>query len=317
MGRCRTDRLLLAIAGVVLASCTGGHDGEVVDSGTEGDTAAQDSTLPSLGDLGSGTFTLTQSWSQETDYPRTIHVEVPEGDGPFPAVVLLHGNGGQGPGMLAAHAYLTGAILVAPDGYERSWNIAAEVSKAPDVALVQGVLDHLTRHDNVDASDISVLGISNGSALTNRLFIELDSPALRRAVTVVSPLQALQFHDGSFFGDPANDGSWDAAFVPSPGRRLLNVSGTDDPLVPYAGGTGVAGYTFLPAEESTWRWAAAMGYAGVQLTSVDGVADAQDPNVIAYAYDGVGVTHLQVVGGGHDAGNLPAVRDQIAAFLMP
>jgi poly(3-hydroxybutyrate) depolymerase len=308
---------LLSVGIALVTACVDVGDSATSDDSIPDDTASEDSGLPSLGELSTGTFTITQSWAQESDYARTVHVEVPDGSGPFPVLLLLHGNGGQGSGMLAAHRYLEGRILVAPDGYERSWNIAEEASKAPDIAFAAEILTHLGRHDNVDPNDVAILGISNGSALTQRLLIEHESPDFHHAVTIVSPLSALQYRDGSFYGDPDNDGTWDTAQNPPTGRRILNVSGDEDGLVPYEGGSGVLGYTFLPAEESAWRWATQMGFDGAQLASSAGIADASDENVVTYTYPDVGVSHIKVVGGGHNAGGVQAVQDQIAAFLAP
>ena len=243
-------------------------------------------------------------------------MQVPAGPGPHPVAVLLHGNGGNGMGMLNDTSYLPDRILVAPDGYEKSWNIAYEASKAPDVAFVDELLGFLTTHANVDEGDIAMLGISNGSALVNRLLIELDPDTFQHAVTIVSPLNDLQYRMGTFYADPAGDGSYDAPTVPAQGRRVCNVSGDMDGIIPYDGGPGVAGYVFVPAETSSFVWARHMGYGGAQLGEADGEPWPTDPNLVGFSYPGGDVVHYRAIGVGHNAAGEASVREAIAAFLQ-
>ena len=58
-------------------------------------------------------------------------------------VVDLHGNGGSG-NLNRLKDMVGSVVLVAPSGYERSWNIIKENSKAPDTEfLLIGVLPSL------------------------------------------------------------------------------------------------------------------------------------------------------------------------------
>ena len=81
-------------------------------------------------------------------------------------------TGGNGAAMLGIGRDLPGRILVAPDGYRNSWNCGSEASMAPDVDFIRSIIERLKQFENVDSTAISVLGVSNGSALTNRLLIE-------------------------------------------------------------------------------------------------------------------------------------------------
>ena len=63
-----------------------------------------------------GDFTITQNWSQETNFERPVKVAIPNGSGPFPVVIHLHGFGGTG--NVNAISYLNNVIRVAPDGYQ-------------------------------------------------------------------------------------------------------------------------------------------------------------------------------------------------------
>merc|ERR1719315_558904 len=86
-----------------------------------------------------GDSTIRQSWSQEPGgYDRTALVRVPPSTAgqTFPVVLDLHGNGGQGNLQRLSRTLGNTVVLVAPNGYERSWNIIKEKSKAPDVEFL-------------------------------------------------------------------------------------------------------------------------------------------------------------------------------------
>ena len=101
--------------------------------------------------LKSGSYTVEQSWSQEEAYERSYHVLVPSGKGPFPVLIKLHGSGGQGERMLRHFSPTSSHILIAPDGYDRQWNVSRQRSKAPDVLFIKAILDHVKTFSNVDA----------------------------------------------------------------------------------------------------------------------------------------------------------------------
>ena len=84
--------------------------------------------------------------------------------------VLLHGNGGNGPAFLSNFKdNIPCHILVAPDGYENSWNICGEDSDAPDMEMIEELITAVESYDNVNSSMIRIIGFSNGAALTNRI----------------------------------------------------------------------------------------------------------------------------------------------------
>ncbi len=270
--------------------------------------------VPSLGALESGPFEIVQSWSQETSFARRVDVQVPRGPGPHPAVIILHGAGGTGTGFIRGAQYLRDAILVAPSGYDNGWNVTSEATQAPDVEFIREVLARLHRHTNVEADNIAILGVSNGSALVNRLLIELEAGTFTHAVSIVSQLTENQY-DGGFRYDPTGGNAYDTPITPASGRRIMAVGGTLDPLIPYAGGRGVLNNQFLPAQQSAFIWAQAMGFEGAQLSDGDGVPDTSDPNVVAYRYLGGDVVHLKVIDGAHNSGGNAAVQAAIVEFL--
>ena len=120
-------------------------------------------------------------------------------------------------------------------------------------------------------SDFSIIGSSNGAALVNQLAIECQLPNIRNYVSGVSPLNVYQ-HDGKSFKAKGENNSYRKAVRPMTGKRLMNVSGTEDRLVPYRGGPsrGIPAkggkLAFVEAEQSIYLWAREMGYKGKKLT---------------------------------------------------
>lgn len=75
-------------------------------------------------------------------------------------------------------------------------------------------------------------------------------------------------YDGKDFKAKGDDNNYTVAATPVKGRRLMNISGLKDDLVPYMGGPSRAipgkdgKLTFVAAEESTFVWARHMGHEG-------------------------------------------------------
>ncbi|MFT7154107.1 MAG: poly(3-hydroxybutyrate) depolymerase, partial [Alteromonas macleodii] len=91
---------------------------------------------------------ITKSWSQEpSGYSYPMNINVPAGIAPpngFPICILLHGNGGNGAGMMNEFMEILEChALVAPTGYLNSWNICAEDSDAPDIEMINDLVNIL------------------------------------------------------------------------------------------------------------------------------------------------------------------------------
>ncbi|MBJ7285987.1 MAG: hypothetical protein JHD00_12900 [Akkermansiaceae bacterium] len=279
------------------------------------------------GNLANTTLSITQTWTQQTSgYARTAVVQVPTGAGPHPVIILLHGNGGTGAGTIGALGTSANtAIRVAPDGYLTSWNVDGEASKAPDVAFIRDLISLLKTYDNVDAGKISIFGNSNGSAMTNRLLIELDGAAFQNAGCQVSQMLAKMYHDGNFWFDATGSNAYDQTIVPAKRRRIISLNGTVDPLIPYAGGTSVIG-TFISAQESIYRFAQAMGETGPQLADAAGVVgtgtNGHSTPFVKYSYRSGQFVHYKLIGGNHGlkVGDSFVYADEakqlVAAFLL-
>ncbi len=258
--------------------------------------------------LRSGDYTIRQSWKQEQDYERPYLVSVPENKGgKLPVVVFLHGNGGNArgamQGFLRRHRSLARRyIVVCPEGYQKSWNIVSERSKADDRAFVETIVQELAGYENVQGDNFSIIGSSNGAALVNQLAIECRLPNIRNYVSGVSPLNAYQ-HDGRAFKARGKNNSYRKTVEPLTGKRIMNISGTEDRLVPYGGGPSRVipakggKLAFVDAEQSIFLWARAMGHAGKKLEKPTRVIG----NLEVFSYLDGAVIHYKVAGAGHGA----------------
>ena len=64
-------------------------------------------------------------------------------------------------------------IIVAPNGYERSWNVYTEKSKADDVSFIIDLIAKIGAEiPAADMNNVNIIGTSNGAALTYRILIE-------------------------------------------------------------------------------------------------------------------------------------------------
>ncbi|MGI9242851.1 MAG: hypothetical protein ACR2RV_18785 [Verrucomicrobiales bacterium] len=257
-------------------------------------------------------YSITQSWSQEKDYKRPYWVNVPdqgESADPesLPVIIVLHGNGGNPGGLqkMFLRRYPTLCqkyITVFPEGYRKSWNIVSERSKADDRGFIEAIIGELTKLAPAKDTEFTIIGFSNGAALANQIAIESKLPNIKNYITAVSPLNKFQ-HDGKHFKAMGEDNGYEKTVEPLAGRRLLNVSGTDDRLVPYGGGPSKAipakggKLSFVGAEESTFLWAKQMGYDGSQLTEPSKVND----QIEIFSYLGGNVVHFKVKEHGHNA----------------
>ena len=261
--------------------------------------------------LTSKVASIRQSWVQETDYPRPYHVFMPEKaqSKPVKLILFLHGNGGTPLGAKEKFFkqfpyFAKHYACIFPEGYARSWNIVSEASRADDLAFIESIIQRLLQYDNVAKTDVTVIGSSNGAAMVNQLAIESQMPQIKNLVTLVSPLNQFQ-HDGAFFRKKGPDNGYTEAAQPLRGRRLMNVSGGMDRLVPYDGGPSSripakgGRLTFLPAETSTFLWAQCMGFEGnhPQQSMVP------NASMNLFRYLNGDVIHIKIPDKGHNAGS--------------
>ena len=106
-----------------------------------------------------------------------------------------------------------------------------------------------------------------------------------------------------------------ATKTPTPGAppvSVLQLSGTEDDLVPYDGGVGVMEHDFLAAEDSSATWAAHSGCDASPTERASGNHDILEWEGCA---SGRRVVHVRMNGVGHDmpaeieGGTLPFILD--------
>jgi poly(3-hydroxybutyrate) depolymerase len=244
---------------------------------------------------------ITKSWSQEpSGYSYPMNINVPAGIVPpngFPVCILLHGNGGNGAGMMNEFMdILECHALVAPTGYLNSWNICAEDSDAPDIEMINDLVNILQAYSNINPNKIRIIGSSNGAGLANNIFIENNNTGIDIVCAIVSHLNEPQYHLGNFYKPSASTDplssfcGYDNLVNPLATRKYLSISNDNDPIIPYSGGTSVVGIDFLPAETATYNIALNQGYTGSQLTS--GITMG-NPQITEYSYLSGDVVHIK------------------------
>lgn len=161
-----------------------------------------------------------------------VHVGVScDREVPAPLVIVLHGGGGNGAGMVKltnfnAVADREGFIVVYPDGIDRHWNdgrgvewYRAHTQDVDDVGFISALIDELSRKLNIDVRRVYATGISNGGMMSYRLGCELsDKIAAIAAVTASLAVNKVR--------------EWS----PSRPMPVMIIAGTADPLVPWEGG---------------------------------------------------------------------------------
>lgn len=248
------------------------------------------------------TIGITKSWPQEPSgftYPISVRlpsVTMPE-EG-FPVCILLHGNGGTGAQILSQFSIiLDDHILVAPEGYQNSWNLCAETSDAPDIEMVNDLIDSLQTYSNVNPQNIRILGISNGAGLANSVWIEHTNEGVDIVCAIVSHLNEPQFHSDAFHRigsrtDPGVDYcGYQEEAQPISTRKYLSISNENDPIIPYEGGSSAVGINFLPAEEAIYVIAQ---YQGSSEGRISGPGmSIGSPEIHEYAYLSGQVVHIR------------------------
>ena len=253
---------------------------------------------------------IIKSWSQEpSGYSYPMNINVPAGIVPpngFPVCILLHGNGGNGAGMMNEFMdILECHALVAPTGYLNSWNICAEDSDAPDIEMINDLVNILQTYSNINPNKIRIIGSSNGAGLANNIFIENKNTGIDIVCAIVSHLNEPQYHLGNFYKPSASTDplssfcGYDNLVNPLATRKYLSISNDNDPIIPYSGGTSVVGIDFLPAETAAYNIALNQGYTGSQLTS--GITMG-NPQITEYSYLSGDVVHIKG-DAAHDANN--------------
>lgn len=171
----------------------------------------------------------------DTPGPCTVplgnyHITLPEGEGPFPAVMMLHGAGGRGEGMvnmLAAAVTARGYALIGPQGRERegsrfgsTWSFHPDFTPVRDeVAFFNAVLSDAEVTHGIDRFNVLVAGFSIGGSMTS--YLACSTPDIARAYAPVAgafwrPHPALDACAGPV--DVLHTHGWSDGTVPIEGR---------------------------------------------------------------------------------------------------
>ncbi|NKB32460.1 MAG: hypothetical protein GKR91_05120 [Pseudomonadales bacterium] len=198
----------------------------------------------------------TQIAAQSIDFGRgELPITVPENyaeDTPAPLIVLLHGytSSGQGQDMYLGFSRVAdryGFLFVAPDGtreisdsQNRFWNASDACcnffnSEIDDSEYLIGIINRMKEEYNVDPNRVYLVGHSNGGFMSyDMAYKHSDSIA---AIASLAGASHLEERDA-----PANP------------VHVLQIHGTDDTTIEYAGGD-LQGNNYPSAMETVTQWA--------------------------------------------------------------
>lgn len=245
---------------------------------------------------------IEKTWAQQPNgYVYPIDIEVPESIEPiegFPICVLLHSNGSNGRRIINQFSsVLDDHILIAPTGYLNSWNICDERSNAPDLEMVDELVNTLSNYSNINLNKIRILGSSNGAGLANNIFIQNENPNIDIICAVVSHLNIPQYHDNNFYkySTVTNPMSafcgYEEITNPISSRKYLSISNINDPTIPYLGGNSKVGLDFLNAEDAIFYIAKNQGFTGDKLPPEGSALG--NPVIFEYSYLSGDVVHIK------------------------
>jgi polyhydroxybutyrate depolymerase len=191
-------------------------------------------------------------WNQEE---RRALVYDPKFPKKQPVLFVLHGGGGKPETMIGIDeeyflksAKEHGIIIVYPQGNDKKWNDLRkdpsnlEIKDRDDVGFIKELLRTLSNTKSIDESKIYLTGISNGGMMSLRLACESS-----KTFKEIFPITANM---------PLNS---DSICKPETPVSITIFNGTEDPLVPYKGGTvkvlGKSHGEVISTEDSIQFWA--------------------------------------------------------------
>lgn len=237
---------------------------------------------------------------------------------PRPLLLVMHGGGGKAQGIIDVTrgrfnelADAENFFVVYPGGFDKSWNdgrvdvrATAHRENIDDVGFLKRVIESIAAEYAIDRKRIFATGISNGGFMSMRLACQL-SDTIRAVAVVTAQL------------------SQDLLPACRPGRPvgMLLINGTDDPIVPYDGGTVEIFWTKrgeILSTDDTLRFWARHNRCGPTPATVQ-LPDRQpddDTRVDRISYSGCasgrGVQLLRIRGGGHTwPGGAPFLTERL------
>lgn len=120
-------------------------------------------------------------------------------------------------------------LMVYPNGTfssgQRYWNAGISSAGADDIGFIRNLIDSLKLQFNINSNRIYATGMSNGGYMSNTLACELST-----RITAIASVT------GSMF--TSQYGTYGSGCHPTRPVPYMEVHGTSDPTVPYAGNTG-------------------------------------------------------------------------------
>ena len=204
-------------------------------------------------------ITISKTWTQggssvTYDYPFAIRIPTIPAltNKRLPVAILLHGNGGNGTNEINAwENYLGDSYLLHQLVMTMVGTLHTKLTKAPDIEMLQDLITQLKGYSNVDNTKIRIIGFSNGAALANRAYVQIDDPGLDVICTIATQflILCLEMIRFIFLLDKQEQLQQNIILqrhLTNP-RKFLNIHGTADTVIPYAGGSHSFGYKALEA----------------------------------------------------------------------
>lgn len=251
------------------------------------------------------TGVLSKASIQVGGFERTYRSYVPHGlPKGAPMVIVMHGSGenatqiriGTGYGFeRLADQY--GFVVVYPNSYTFDWNDCSKVGDfnvngvgVDDVGFLGALVDKLVAEIGVDQNRVFASGVSSGGFMSIRL--ALESTSRFRAIAAVSANVPTA---DNFKCQPSGQGT-----------SVMIMNGTEDPLVPFAGGESsllglfYKGGNVRSSRESAQYFADINKISTTPATSQTTFAEGISVEQVLWRNDGrTEVELLAIQGGGH------------------
>jgi polyhydroxybutyrate depolymerase len=217
---------------------------------------------------------------------------------PRSLLIVLHGVNGRGANMRSMgfepSAAPNGTVVVYPDAVGGSWNDGRAGMEpmqpgmvSDDIAFFRSLIDEMVSRANVDATRVAVAGFSNGAIMAGRVACEMSD----------------RVHGVALVGGTAGQNNADVCH-PSRGVPIVEVHGTNDPVVPYAGGKvadnqGHKRGSVISVADFVSFWSRTCHCSGTRETSIK-AALAVTMIEAQSCTPGSPVVHYRVNGGAHE-----------------
>ena len=168
----------------------------------------------------------------------------------MPLVIVLHGafapvHFSRWDLRMNEQAEKDGFIVSYPCAAFGTWNAGyccglSKDKNVDDVSFISKMIEKLKQEYNIDSDRVYVAGFSNGGMMAYRLGKELSSE-----IAAISPIEACMY---------------EGSVLPTKPLSVIAFNGTEDPVIPYRGGTGLwSGMVKLripPVSEAMKFWVA-------------------------------------------------------------